>query len=110
MLRPYIAAKLETLPSTFTLGDQKQYNGFYNKPLQSQKVYRCFVMASLKDQESVSTAAPKRTNPRPSAAKFGAETPPDLAFHETELRPKERRMYRTTPSLYQSHFFRRGEK
>uniref|UniRef100_A0A672MA48 protein-tyrosine-phosphatase n=1 Tax=Sinocyclocheilus grahami TaxID=75366 RepID=A0A672MA48_SINGR len=32
-LRPYIAAKLEFLPETFVLGDEKTYKGFYNKPL-----------------------------------------------------------------------------
>ncbi|CAB1317039.1 unnamed protein product, partial [Coregonus sp. 'balchen'] len=31
--RPYIAAKLDLLPATFTLGDEKRYNGFYNRPL-----------------------------------------------------------------------------
>ncbi|XP_062412597.1 protein tyrosine phosphatase receptor type Fa isoform X3 [Sardina pilchardus] len=46
-LRPYIAAKLESLPDTFTLGDEKRYNGFLNKPLPGQQQYRCFVLAAF---------------------------------------------------------------
>uniref|UniRef100_A0A3B3DH60 Receptor-type tyrosine-protein phosphatase F n=1 Tax=Oryzias melastigma TaxID=30732 RepID=A0A3B3DH60_ORYME len=43
--KPYITAKLPSLPTTFTLGDEKMYNGFYNKPLSSQQEYLCFVLA-----------------------------------------------------------------
>lgn len=53
-LRPYIAAKMDALPDTFPLGDEKKYNGFYNKPLPGQQQYLCFVLAALKDHESVS--------------------------------------------------------
>ncbi|KAM4628738.1 protein tyrosine phosphatase receptor type Fa isoform 2-T2 [Polymixia lowei] len=56
-LQPYIAAKLDVLPETFTLGDDKQYNGYYNKPLPGQQQYRCFVLADLKDHESQRTFA-----------------------------------------------------
>uniref|UniRef100_A0A673JS14 Receptor-type tyrosine-protein phosphatase F n=1 Tax=Sinocyclocheilus rhinocerous TaxID=307959 RepID=A0A673JS14_9TELE len=49
-VRPYIAAKLTSLPDTFTLGDEKTYNGFYNRPLPNNQHYQCFVMAELKDQ------------------------------------------------------------
>uniref|UniRef100_A0A672RBS6 Receptor-type tyrosine-protein phosphatase F n=1 Tax=Sinocyclocheilus grahami TaxID=75366 RepID=A0A672RBS6_SINGR len=49
-VRPYIAAKLQSLPDTFTLGDEKTYNGFYNRPLPNNRHYQCFVMAELKDQ------------------------------------------------------------
>uniref|UniRef100_A0A671L243 Receptor-type tyrosine-protein phosphatase F n=1 Tax=Sinocyclocheilus anshuiensis TaxID=1608454 RepID=A0A671L243_9TELE len=49
-VRPYIAAKLPSLPDTFTLGDKKTYNGFYNRPLPNNQHYQCFVMAELKDQ------------------------------------------------------------
>ncbi|XP_036409562.1 receptor-type tyrosine-protein phosphatase F isoform X7 [Megalops cyprinoides] len=52
-LKPYIAAKLASLPDTFTLGDEKKYNGFYNKPLPGQQQYLCFVLAALKDQDAV---------------------------------------------------------
>ncbi|KAI4896185.1 hypothetical protein NFI96_032722, partial [Prochilodus magdalenae] len=48
--RPYIAAKLPSLPDTFTLGDEKIYNGFYNRPVPNNQPYKCFVMAELKDQ------------------------------------------------------------
>ncbi|CAB1324047.1 unnamed protein product, partial [Coregonus sp. 'balchen'] len=41
-VRPYIAAKMTALPDTFTLGDEKKYNGFYNKPLPGQQQYLCF--------------------------------------------------------------------
>ncbi|KAM3866278.1 receptor-type tyrosine-protein phosphatase F [Diretmus argenteus] len=49
--KPYIAAKLASLPTTFTLGDEKRYNGFYNKPLPGHQQYLCFVLASLREQE-----------------------------------------------------------
>uniref|UniRef100_A0A8C2DMN5 Receptor-type tyrosine-protein phosphatase F n=1 Tax=Cyprinus carpio TaxID=7962 RepID=A0A8C2DMN5_CYPCA len=52
-VRPYIAAKLPSLPDTFTLGDEKTYNGFYNRPLPNNQHYQCFVMAELKDQYPV---------------------------------------------------------
>eukprot|EP00064_Thunnus_orientalis_P004843 superscaffoldBa00000457_g4856 len=51
-LQPYIAAKLDALPDVFTLGDEKKYNGYYNKPLPGQQQYRCFVLADLTDHES----------------------------------------------------------
>uniref|UniRef100_A0A7N8XCB9 Receptor-type tyrosine-protein phosphatase F n=1 Tax=Mastacembelus armatus TaxID=205130 RepID=A0A7N8XCB9_9TELE len=52
---PYIAAKLASLPPTFTLGDEKRYNGFYNKPLTSQE-YLCFVLAVLRNEGADNTA------------------------------------------------------
>uniref|UniRef100_A0A8C9U271 Receptor-type tyrosine-protein phosphatase F n=1 Tax=Scleropages formosus TaxID=113540 RepID=A0A8C9U271_SCLFO len=74
-VKPYIAAKLATLPDTFTLGDEKNYNGFYNKPLPSQQQYLCFVLAALKDQDSVSKtfaaspySDPIKVSPRMSAS------------------------------------------
>ncbi|XP_058274569.1 receptor-type tyrosine-protein phosphatase F isoform X2 [Hemibagrus wyckioides] len=48
--RPYITAKLKYLPETFTLGDQQEYNGFYNRPVPSLTTYQCFVMAEIKEQ------------------------------------------------------------
>uniref|UniRef100_A0A671L592 Receptor-type tyrosine-protein phosphatase F n=1 Tax=Sinocyclocheilus anshuiensis TaxID=1608454 RepID=A0A671L592_9TELE len=47
-VRPYIAAKLPSLPDTFTLGDKKTYNGFYNRPLPNNQHYQYFL--SLVDQ------------------------------------------------------------
>ncbi|XP_026112410.1 receptor-type tyrosine-protein phosphatase F-like isoform X7 [Carassius auratus] len=57
-LRPYIAAKLENLPETFVLGDEKTYSGFYNKPLPGQQQYRTFILAALKDRDSMFTVSP----------------------------------------------------
>lgn len=54
--KPYIAAKLASLPTTFTLGDEKTYNGFYNKPLTSPQEYLCFVLAVLRNEGTDSTA------------------------------------------------------
>ncbi|XP_056132984.1 protein tyrosine phosphatase receptor type Fa [Lampris incognitus] len=51
-LQPYITAKLDTLPDTFTVGDQRNYNGYYNRPLPGQQQCRCFLLADLKDPES----------------------------------------------------------
>ncbi|KAG7488136.1 hypothetical protein MATL_G00032160 [Megalops atlanticus] len=62
-MKPYIAAKLESLPSTFTLGDEKKYNGFYNKPLLGQKQYLCFVLAALKDKDSKTFATSPYSDP-----------------------------------------------
>ncbi|XP_057194003.1 protein tyrosine phosphatase receptor type Fa isoform X3 [Triplophysa rosa] len=57
-LRPYIAAKLDYLPETFVLGDEKSYNSYYNKPLPGQQQYRTFIMAELKDRDSMFTVSP----------------------------------------------------
>lgn len=54
-LKPYIAAQVDVLPETFTLGDEKNYKGFYNKPLSQDLSYRCFVLASLEDGDTVRT-------------------------------------------------------
>lgn len=54
--KPYITAKLLSLPTTFTLGDKKNYNGFYNKPLNTDQEYLSFVMAVLQNNETDSTA------------------------------------------------------
>ncbi|XP_067219436.1 receptor-type tyrosine-protein phosphatase F isoform X5 [Chanodichthys erythropterus] len=60
-VRSYIAAKLLTLPESFTLGDEKTYNGFYNRPLSNNQNYQCFVMAELKDQYPVTANEKQRT-------------------------------------------------
>ncbi|XP_076135118.1 protein tyrosine phosphatase receptor type Fa isoform X3 [Alosa pseudoharengus] len=62
-LRPYIAAKLESLPDTFTLGDEKRYNGFLNKPLPGDQAYRCFVLAALGESDSKTFAASPFSEP-----------------------------------------------
>uniref|UniRef100_A0A8C6H9T7 Receptor-type tyrosine-protein phosphatase F n=1 Tax=Mus spicilegus TaxID=10103 RepID=A0A8C6H9T7_MUSSI len=48
-LKPYVAAQVDALPETFTLGDKKSYRGFYNRPLSPDLSYQCFVLASLKE-------------------------------------------------------------
>ncbi|XP_063143944.1 receptor-type tyrosine-protein phosphatase F isoform X14 [Rattus norvegicus] len=48
-LKPYVAAQVDELPETFTLGDKKNYRGFYNRPLSPDLSYQCFVLASLKE-------------------------------------------------------------
>ncbi|XP_016077681.1 PREDICTED: receptor-type tyrosine-protein phosphatase F isoform X3 [Miniopterus natalensis] len=48
-LKPYVAAQVDVLPKTFTLGDKKSYQGFYNRPLSPDLSYQCFVLASLKE-------------------------------------------------------------
>ncbi|KAM9797060.1 protein tyrosine phosphatase receptor type Fa isoform 1-T1 [Syngnathus typhle] len=50
-LWPYVAAKLDSLPEIFTLGDGHEYHGFRNKALTGQQQYRCFVLAELTDHE-----------------------------------------------------------
>ncbi|XP_029988313.1 protein tyrosine phosphatase receptor type Fa isoform X3 [Sphaeramia orbicularis] len=74
--QPYIAAKLETLPETFTLGDEKTYNGHYNKPLPGQQQYRCFVLADLMDHESQRTFAASPFS-EPIMVNSGVPIPPE---------------------------------
>uniref|UniRef100_A0A7N5JEH5 Receptor-type tyrosine-protein phosphatase F n=1 Tax=Ailuropoda melanoleuca TaxID=9646 RepID=A0A7N5JEH5_AILME len=47
--KPYVAAQVDELPDTFTLGDKRSYRGFYNRPLSPDRSYQCFVLASLKE-------------------------------------------------------------
>ncbi|XP_026004298.1 receptor-type tyrosine-protein phosphatase F isoform X26 [Astatotilapia calliptera] len=54
--KPYIAAKLASLPTTFMLGDEKRYDEFFNKPLTSSQQYLCFVLAELQSEGTDSTA------------------------------------------------------
>ncbi|XP_077440031.1 protein tyrosine phosphatase receptor type Fa isoform X2 [Vanacampus margaritifer] len=56
-LRPYVAAKLDSLPEVFTLGDDHVYHDFRNKALPGQQQYRFFVLAELTDRESQRTLA-----------------------------------------------------
>lgn len=49
-----MAAKLDSLPAVFTLGDEKKYNQYYNRALSGQQQYICFLLAELMDHESVS--------------------------------------------------------
>lgn len=62
-MAPYIAAKLAALPANFTLGDEKRYNGYYNKPLNGAQEYLCFVLADLRHDGADNTANYVRTLP-----------------------------------------------
>ncbi|XP_059504000.1 protein tyrosine phosphatase receptor type Fa isoform X17 [Stegostoma tigrinum] len=55
--KPYIAAQLQKLPDTFTLGDAQTYGGFYNKPLSPNHSYLCFVLAALEEKDAQMYAA-----------------------------------------------------
>nr|XP_056705102.1 receptor-type tyrosine-protein phosphatase delta isoform X9 [Euleptes europaea]XP_056722656.1 receptor-type tyrosine-protein phosphatase delta isoform X9 [Euleptes europaea] len=52
VLKPYIAAHFEVLPTEFTLGDKKQYGGFENKQLQNGQEYVVFILAVMEHSES----------------------------------------------------------
>ncbi|XP_059503999.1 protein tyrosine phosphatase receptor type Fa isoform X16 [Stegostoma tigrinum] len=56
--KPYIAAQLQKLPDTFTLGDAQTYGGFYNKPLSPNHSYLCFVLAALEEKDAMYAASP----------------------------------------------------
>ncbi|XP_074122277.1 receptor-type tyrosine-protein phosphatase F isoform X8 [Sminthopsis crassicaudata] len=56
-LKPYVAAQVDELPETFTLGDKKSYNGFYNRPLSPDLSYHCFVLAALEAGDTRQYAA-----------------------------------------------------
>ncbi|XP_056671274.1 receptor-type tyrosine-protein phosphatase F isoform X9 [Monodelphis domestica] len=56
-LKPYVAAQVDELPETFTLGDKKHYNGFYNRPLSPDLSYHCFVLAALEAGDTRQYAA-----------------------------------------------------
>ncbi|XP_071001125.1 receptor-type tyrosine-protein phosphatase F-like, partial [Oncorhynchus clarkii lewisi] len=63
--RPYIAAKLPSLPATFTLGDEKNYNGFYNRPLPGHQRYLAFILAALKEQDTGNSDKHRRFSASP---------------------------------------------
>ncbi|XP_046715590.1 protein tyrosine phosphatase receptor type Fa isoform X12 [Silurus meridionalis] len=62
-LKPYIAARLHTLPESFILGDEQHYSGFYNRALLSQIQYRAFIMAALREQDSKTFATSPFSDP-----------------------------------------------
>ncbi|XP_039623041.1 LOW QUALITY PROTEIN: receptor-type tyrosine-protein phosphatase S [Polypterus senegalus] len=61
--KPYIAARFKTLPNHFTLGDQMEYNGFENHPLEPGQEYIFFVLAVLDSPETKMFAASPFTDP-----------------------------------------------
>uniref|UniRef100_A0A670KHT1 protein-tyrosine-phosphatase n=1 Tax=Podarcis muralis TaxID=64176 RepID=A0A670KHT1_PODMU len=62
--KPYIAARFNTLPSYFILGDLKRYEGFENKALEPGQKYVIFVLAVLRASD------PKRFSPLYAASPF----------------------------------------
>ncbi|XP_017335022.1 protein tyrosine phosphatase receptor type Fa isoform X4 [Ictalurus punctatus] len=62
-LKPYIAARMHTLPESFTLGDERHYSGFYNRALLTQTHYRTFIMAALRDHDSKTFATSPFSDP-----------------------------------------------
>lgn len=57
---PYIAAKFpkSRMVPRFTLGDNKSYDGFLNRPLNKDQTYHVFVRAEVENSESLSTSSP----------------------------------------------------
>ncbi|PIO40585.1 hypothetical protein AB205_0069000 [Aquarana catesbeiana] len=49
--KPFVAARFQSLPGHFTLGDQKNYDGFENKALEVGQKYVFFIMAMLESAE-----------------------------------------------------------
>ncbi|KAK1164148.1 receptor-type tyrosine-protein phosphatase F-like isoform X4 [Acipenser oxyrinchus oxyrinchus] len=78
VLKPYIAAKLDSLPDTFTLGDEKYYNGFYNKLLPGEQKYLCFVLAALEDKNTKTFAASPYSDP------IQVKVSPDMAKQQED--------------------------
>ncbi|XP_053228593.1 receptor-type tyrosine-protein phosphatase S isoform X4 [Podarcis raffonei] len=56
--KPYIAARFNTLPSYFILGDLKRYDGFENKALEPGQKYVLFVLAVLRASDPLYAASP----------------------------------------------------
>nr|XP_034974771.1 receptor-type tyrosine-protein phosphatase S isoform X9 [Zootoca vivipara] len=56
--KPYIAARFNTLPSYFILGDMKRHDGFENKALEPGQKYVIFVLAVLRASDSLYAASP----------------------------------------------------
>ncbi|XP_073450696.1 receptor-type tyrosine-protein phosphatase S isoform X14 [Aquarana catesbeiana] len=56
--KPFVAARFQSLPGHFTLGDQKNYDGFENKALEVGQKYVFFIMAMLESAEVIFAASP----------------------------------------------------
>ncbi|KAJ8270922.1 hypothetical protein GJAV_G00120780 [Gymnothorax javanicus] len=88
-LKPYIAARLTSLPETFTLGDEKKYHGFYNKPLPSQHQYLCFVLAALDQEQDSATGGEKQktyaASPYSDLIEVAVTRSPSRSIEEPEM-------------------------
>ncbi|XP_053157433.1 receptor-type tyrosine-protein phosphatase S isoform X12 [Hemicordylus capensis] len=56
--KPYVAARLNSLPPSFILGDTNHYDGFDNKPLEAGQKYVVFILAVLRASEATYAASP----------------------------------------------------
>ncbi|XP_058857335.1 receptor-type tyrosine-protein phosphatase delta isoform X17 [Acipenser ruthenus] len=65
--RSYIAAYFKELPTEFTLGDQKVYGDFENKPLQNGQEYIFFVLAVLEISDNTMYSTSPYSDPVVSA-------------------------------------------
>lgn len=61
--KPFVAARFQSLPGHFTLGDQKNYDGFENKALEVGQKYVFFIMAMLESAEVKIFAASPYSDP-----------------------------------------------
>ncbi|KAG8594242.1 hypothetical protein GDO81_001129 [Engystomops pustulosus] len=61
--KPYIAARFQSLPLEFTLGDQKIHDGFENKALEFGQRYVFFILAMLEGAEAKMFAASPYSEP-----------------------------------------------
>ncbi|XP_072261188.1 receptor-type tyrosine-protein phosphatase S isoform X7 [Pyxicephalus adspersus] len=61
--KPYVAARFQSLPGHFTLGDQKIYDGFENKGLEFGQKYVFFILAMLENAEVKIFAASPYSDP-----------------------------------------------
>ncbi|XP_075208714.1 receptor-type tyrosine-protein phosphatase S [Anomaloglossus baeobatrachus] len=61
--KPYIAARFQSLPHEFTLGDQKIHDGFENKALDFGQRYVFFILAMLEGAEAKMFAASPYSEP-----------------------------------------------
>ncbi|KAM3937311.1 receptor-type tyrosine-protein phosphatase S isoform 6-T6 [Leptodactylus fuscus] len=61
--KPYIAARFQSLPPEFTLGDQKMHDGFENRALEFGHRYVFFILAMLEGAEAKMFAASPYSEP-----------------------------------------------
>ncbi|XP_063770956.1 receptor-type tyrosine-protein phosphatase S isoform X11 [Pseudophryne corroboree] len=61
--KPYVAARFQSLPGHFTLGDQKIHDGYENKALEIGQKYVFFILAMLEGAEAKMFAASPYSDP-----------------------------------------------
>ncbi|XP_069819622.1 receptor-type tyrosine-protein phosphatase S-like [Dendropsophus ebraccatus] len=87
--KPYIAARFQSLPPEFTLGDQKMHDGFENKPLEFGQRYVFFILAMLEGAEAPESYSTLTRGNHPETAVCGwmpvLVNPCHVAILATEL-------------------------